>query len=293
MARQSFKDITIVGVGLLGGSLGLAVKAQDPSVRIVGVGHRQSSLDEALRIGAVDAVTTDVADGVANASLVVLCTPVGLFKPLIEKMLPALRPAAVVTDVGSTKADVVAEADVLLAGHAAFVGAHPIAGSEQRGATFARTDLYTDKLCILTPTKQTSSTALRKVASFWRSVGMRTVQLAPALHDRALARISHLPHLLAALLVAVPDAKELDWAGTGFIDATRIAGGDPLMWRDIFLTNCGAITEAIDGVQALLDQTRALLAAGDGESLQKLFADSQRRRTKMLEKRLRQKRVEG
>lgn len=293
MQPGMFDRITIVGVGLLGGSLGLAVKAVSPQTHIVGVGHRQSSLDEALAAGVVDSVTLDPAAGVREASLVVLCTAIGRFAPLLEKIAPALQPSAIVTDVGSTKAQVVREAQRILRGRAAFVGSHPIAGSERRGVSFARTDLYEGKTCILTPTRTTPPEALRQVERFWQQVGMRTVQLSPAAHDKVLAAVSHLPHALASLLVNMQRAGDLDLAGTGFLDLTRIASGDPAMWRDIFLSNAPAVGAALRRLGRQLDQFAAALDRRDAGTIERALARAQQRRTAMLEKRLRHKQVEG
>ncbi len=293
MADTDFGNITIIGVGLLGGSLGLALKAADAASHIVGVGHRQSSLDAALETGTVDSVTLDPAKGVRDASLVVLCTPVGLFERLLKTIAPALPTGAVVTDVGSTKAVVVTTAERVLPDATRFVGSHPIAGGEQRGVTFARADLYEGKSCVLTPTPRTAPAALQRIRRFWKTLGMRTVELTPARHDRVLARVSHLPHALAALLVNLQGDEELDLAGTGFMDATRIAGGDPTMWRDIFLSNRRAIRQAAGALARQLDSLLALLEQADGNGLAKLFARAQRRRADILERRLRQKRMDA
>jgi prephenate dehydrogenase len=173
------------------------------------------------------------------------------------------------------------------------VGSHPIAGSEQRGISYARGELYAGKLCILTPTPRTSPTALRRVEALWEQVGMYTTRLSPMRHDRALARVSHLPHLLASLLVDMQKTDELDLAGTGFIDSTRIAGGDPVMWRDICLENAGSIRRAIDSMGRHLAQFRSLLDAGDGDGLERLFARAQRRRRQMLQRRMEQGHMDG
>ncbi len=293
MSEQEFDSVAIIGVGLLGGSLGLAIKACDCEVRIVGIGHRRASLDEALEIGAIDAASLDAAEGVRGAELVVLCTPVGLFAELLRRIEPSLDEGAIVTDVGSTKATVVRDAERILGKHKNFVGSHPIAGSERRGVGFARADLFAGKTCILTPTARTRGDVRRRVGKFWQDVGMRTVELSPAAHDRALARVSHLPHAVAALLVNVPTADELDLAGSGFIDTTRIAGGDPIMWRDICLDNRARLLEALDAMGAQLDAFRTLLEAADGAGLRRLFARSQKRRAAMLERRLDERRIEG
>jgi prephenate dehydrogenase len=195
--------------------------------------------------------------------------------------------------VGSTKVAAVRAAARYLDDRVAFVGSHPIAGGEQRGIAFARTDLYDGRTCVLTPTPATPRAAVRRVDGFWRELGMRTVHLSPAVHDRVLARISHLPHALAALLVNVQNPADLDLAGAGFIDSTRIAGGDPAMWRDIFLTNRASIDQALAAFQRRLVRLRQSLGQGDGRALEKTFAQAQALRAKLLEKRLRTKRVEG
>jgi prephenate dehydrogenase len=199
----------------------------------------------------------------------------------------------VVTDVGSTKASVVRLAEGILGPSLPFVGSHPIAGSEQRGVTFARADLFVGKLCILTPTARTRPAPLHRVTGFWQDAGMRTVELAPAAHDRALASISHLPHAVASLLVNAQNDDDLDLAGAGFIDTTRIAGGDPVMWRDICLDNRDALLRATGAMHKELDAFDDLLRAADGPGLQRLFARAQKRRADLLERRLRQRRVEG
>jgi len=293
MKHEPSESVTIVGVGLLGGSLGLAVKANDPQTRIVGVGHRKVSLDQALEIGAVDRTTCDAAEGVRNADLVVLCTPVGLFETMLKRIAPALKRQAVVTDVGSTKATVVRLAERILGPGRPFVGSHPIAGSEQRGVAFARADLFAGKTCILTPTSRTRPARLKRVRKFWRDVGMRTVELSPARHDRTLAAVSHLPHAVAALLVNAQRAEDLDLAGAGFIDTTRIAGGDPVMWRDICMDNRKALLRATGAMHRQLEAFNELLERADGPGLQRLFARAQKRRADVLERRLRQKRIEG
>jgi prephenate dehydrogenase len=292
MKTKRFNDIAIVGVGLLGGSLGLAVKAVNHSARIVGVGHRLSSLNEALAAGAVDEVSLDLPQAVREVSLVVLCTPVGTFASLLKTMAPALRRGTVVIDVGSTKAAAVRSAARYLGDRVAFVGCHPIAGGEQRGVAFARTDLYAGKTCVLTPTPATPKAAVKRVEGFWQELGMHTVRLSPAAHDRVLARVSHLPHALAALLVNVQSSPDLDLAGTGFIDSTRIAGGDPAIWRDIFLTNRKAIDRSLKTFERHLGRLRQVLARGDAPGLEKLFAQAQARRGEMLAKRLRLRRLE-
>jgi prephenate dehydrogenase len=198
------KRISILGVGLLGGSIGLAAKSSINGCKIIGYGHRPATLSAAMSKGAIDEAFNSPAQAVQNCDLVILCTPVGMFGELLAQIAQTLSPEAIVTDVGSTKRSVVEFAERHLANPARFVGSHPIAGSEKRGVEFARADLFKSALCITTPTPQTDPTCLEAVESFWRLLGMRLSRLTPQEHDRLLAEVSHLPHALAAALVAMP-----------------------------------------------------------------------------------------
>ena len=277
MAKAKLHHVTIVGVGLLGGSAGLAIKAYDPRIRIAGVGRRQASLDKALEVGAIDTAHLDPAEPVGRTDLVILATPVGAFERHLRAIAPVLADGAVVTDVGSTKGGVVRAAGRTV-GHERFVGSHPMAGSEMKGAGYARGDLFAGAACILTPTARTPKRVTRRVERFWRELGMRTLQMTPAAHDRAVARVSHLPHALASLLMKLPRRAELDVSATGFRDATRLAGGDPEMWRDIFLTNRKQILAAIDDFDRNLMALRDLIELGDARGLQRFFATAKARR---------------
>lgn len=287
---NNFAHVTIVGVGLLGGSAGLAMKAHDPSIRIAGVGRRQASLDQALRIGAIDEAFLDAAEPAARTDLVILATPVGSLAGHMRSIGPALRKGALVTDVGSTKGGVVRDAGRIL-GHRRFVGSHPMAGSEQKGAAFARADLFAGATCILTPVSATPSTVTDSVERLWRQMGMRTVRMAPAAHDRAVARISHLPHAMASLLMSLPGKADLDVAASGFRDATRLASGDPEMWRDIFLNNRGHILAAFDAFEEELLALRDLVEMGDAKGLERFFAAAKKRRDSTIARFVQDRRV--
>ncbi len=178
------KCISILGTGLLGGSIGLAVRSRLKDCKVIGYAHRRATLDEAIRLGALDEGYVELAPAVREADLVILCTPVGLFRSMLAEVAPSLAPGALVTDVGSTKRSIVAAADELLPEPERFVGSHPMAGSEKRGVQFARADLYDGALCILTPTAQTSKSALETISNFWTSLGMRTCRISPEEHDR-------------------------------------------------------------------------------------------------------------
>ena len=274
---MDIRHVTIVGVGLLGGSAGLALKAFDPRIRVAGVGRRRRSLEQALATGAVDTVHLDSAMAVGDTDLVILATPVGAFEAHMRAIAPHLAARAIVTDVGSTKASVVRTAHRLL-GSGRFCGSHPMAGSEQKGPNFARADLFSGATCILTPTPSTPPAVVGRVRALWEKMGMRTVAMPPARHDRVIARVSHLPHGLASLLMLLPARGDLGVSATGFRDATRLASGDPEMWRDIFLTNQQGILRAIDEFDRSLVDLRQLIATGDGPGLEAFFTAAKKKR---------------
>ena len=286
MSKQGFKRITVVGVGLLGGSVGLAAKACDERVRVTGVGRRMESLSKALSSGAIDRATLDLAEGVSEADLVVLATPLGSYEQHLSGMVRALPRTAVVTDVGSTKALVVRVAERILGRRRPFVGSHPMAGGERRGPEYARTDLFRNATCIVTTTPRTSRSALRRVEAFWRSLGAFTVRMTPAQHDAAVARVSHLPHVLAALAVAIQNARSRRLAGPGFLDLTRVASGDPGLWREIILTNRRSILAAIDDADEELMRLRDQVELGDAGGIERYLARAKARRDQLLQQRL-------
>jgi prephenate dehydrogenase len=265
---MEFKRLSILGVGLLGGSIGLAVKKIASGGETVGYGHRTSTLESAIRLGAIDRSTTSAAEAVGGADLVVLCTPVGTFRSLLQEIAKSLRPGAIVTDVGSTKRSVVRFAEELLPGSVHFVGSHPMAGSEKRGVEFAKADLFNGALCIVTPTARTNPGALAKVENFWAELGMRTKRLSPDDHDRLICDVSHLPHAVAASLVAMQSDEALELAGKGFQDTTRVAAGDAGLWRDILKDNADSVRSSIARLRIQLDELEKRL---DPKQAQALF----------------------
>jgi len=278
MSTRKLKHVTIVGVGLLGGSAALAIKAHDPSVQIAGVGRRQVSLDAALEVGAIDTAHFDPAECVGKSDLVILATPVGAFEKHLKAAAPALGKHTLVTDVGSTKVRVERVARRILGPGGPFVGSHPMAGSEQKGVRFSRGDLFVGASCIVTPTADTPSDAVDTVEAFWKTLGMRVVRRTPAAHDRAVARISHLPHVLASLMMLHPGNNDLDVSASGFRDVTRLASGEPEMWRDILLTNRAAVLAAIDKFSADTAKLRDLIDQGDGAAIEKFLTRAKKRR---------------
>lgn len=256
--------MSILGVGLLGGSLGLAARTVFPDCQIVGYGHRKTTLDRARELGAIDIGYDNPSDAVRDADLVILCTPVGRLASLLHEVANSLRPGALITDVGSTKRQVVTSARSALPDSVHFVGSHPIAGSEKRGVEHARADLFQNALCILTPAPDTHPQALANVEQFWRNIGMRTRQVSPEAHDRMLAFVSHLPHALMAALVSAQPDDALDIAGRGFLDATRIASGDGALWRDILLENADNLKLTFAAVREQLACIEQMLDAPEG-----------------------------
>jgi prephenate dehydrogenase len=269
-----FPKITLVGVGLLGGSVGLAVKQRGVAGRVTGYVRRAESVGECLATGAVDEATQDLEAAVTGASLVILCTPVGDMEELAGQLKPHLAADAVITDVGSVKASVVRAVEGVLP---RFVGSHPLCGSEKAGVAHAHGDLFEGAACALTPTGQSDATAVEMVSGFWTALGGKVVSLTAEDHDAIVARTSHLPHVVASALVnavlARPRAGESIFLGTGFRDTTRLASGSPSMWRDIALTNAEAIARSIDELQAELEQLKTALGAKDAEVLEKFFAE--------------------
>jgi prephenate dehydrogenase len=280
--------LSIIGVGLLGGSIGLAIRASISGCKIIGYGHRRTSLDRALEIGAIDEAEADLKRAVQGADLVILCTPVGIFGEVLSEIAEVLRRGAIVTDVGSTKRSVVDLARKHLNESVSFVGSHPIAGSEKRGIEFSRADLFQNALCILTPDGETDPKAVVLVEQFWRMLGMRTCRMTPTDHDAALAEVSHLPHALAAALVALQSDDGMKLAGKGFLDATRIAGGDGRLWRDIFVDNADNVRSSLAKLRQMLDHFETLLAPGRGEELRAWLDSAAGRRAALLAEKLRE-----
>ena len=287
---NSLDQIVIVGAGLLGGSIGLALRSAGFNGRRIGVGHRASSLQKALDCDAVDAVTQGVAEGVSGAGLVVLCTPIGQMESLMTQMAPALVRGTYVTDVASTKAQVVEMAERILPVSIRFVGSHPMAGSEKTGVEYARADLFQLATCIVTPTTKTKPAVVRWMRKLWETMGCSTVVATPENHDKLLARVSHLPHAVAAALVGLAVRESaIDLAGPGFADTTRIASGKPDMWTDIFRTNRPAMREAIDQLIAELTAFRQKLDLDDAEDIRKWLTASQEARDEWISRRYRKK----
>jgi prephenate dehydrogenase len=281
--------VVVCGVGLIGGSFALALRAAGQAGEIVGLGRSPAPLDEAQALGVIDRVATDWADALAGADLVLLGMPVGQMAPVMAALVPHLRPGTLVTDGGSTKADVVLAARAAFGAKIGqFVPGHPIAGAEKSGVAAARADLYRERRVVLTPLPENAPADVARVRAAWAACGAQVSELSADLHDRVFAAVSHLPHLLAFTLVhdlaGRDNADQLfGFAAGGFRDFTRIASSHPEMWRDICLANREALLEELDIYAAELMRARVLLAAGDGEGLERLFATARARRDAWLE----------
>jgi prephenate dehydrogenase len=263
--------LTIVGVGLIGGSIGLAARRRGVARCVRGVGRQAASLDRARDLGALDEAFTDLGKAVPGSDLVVVCTPVDQIVQQVLEAAACAGPETVLTDAGSTKARIVRGIERQMPG-LAFVGGHPLAGSEKRGPEFADATLFEDRWTILTPTERTDPHAIDRVADFWQALGSRTRLMAPEEHDRALAVTSHLPHLVAAALAGLLSHDLRPLTATGFRDATRIAGGDPQLWTAIFTHNRAAVLAALSTVQEKLREFERALEDEDWKALHDLLA---------------------
>jgi prephenate dehydrogenase len=273
-----FRRMVIAGVGLIGGSLGLAAREQGLVEEIIGLGRGAKNLRLAQRQGMIDRVIR-AEDGIPQGTdLLIMATPVRSTTSLAVSLLPSLNSGCIVSDVGSVKAEIVREMDRLLPRDIPFVGAHPIAGSEQWGAGAARSDLFCEHRCILTPTRRTDSGALKKIASLWRAVGAKVEMMDPALHDGILGVVSHLPHVLVYALVNTLGRSKFNgvdvksYCAGGFKDFTRIASSRPELWRDICLLNRQAIGKSLGDYIKNLEQLRSWIRQGRGAALERAFA---------------------
>jgi prephenate dehydrogenase len=271
-----FDTLAIVGVGLLGGSIALAARAQGAARRIVGIGRNRERLLKAKLAGVVDDVAVDLSSA-RDAGLVVVCTPVDRIVADVAAAASA-SPAALITDVGSVKGSVCRGVEQSTTPHGRFIGSHPLAGSEQQGWENATATLFQGRVCVLTPAESSCAEDVARLERFWGKLGMTVVRMSPEDHDRTLALTSHLPHAVASALAALLTAEDLTFAATGFRDTTRIAAGDADLWTPIFLNNAEAVTERIGQLARRLEQFRQALAAGDAGTVQRLLEEGRRGR---------------
>lgn len=275
------KKLVIFGVGLIGGSVALALKQAGFITHIVGVGRSVESLNQALKLGVIDeqsdSLEANIHKACSDADMILIAAPVAQTASILHRIKPHLNRQTVITDAGSTKGDVLAVArEILGAQFSQFVGGHPIAGAEKSGVTAAKADLFVGKNVVLTPSPQTNRDALAGVINLWQKCGANVSEMSAENHDRIFAAVSHLPHLLAFALVddiaSRPNAAQLfSFAASGFRDFTRIAGSSPEMWRDISLANKTALLTEITAFESELSQLKQLLEGSNGDGLQALF----------------------
>ena len=274
---QLFKQMTIAGVGLIGGSLAMVARREGLVGRIVGLGRTQANLDVALERGMLDSATRDPADAARGADLVMLAVPILTMRATLEQMLPNLAPHAVITDVGSVKGWIVRELEPLIPAGMALVAAHPVAGKETVGAVSADPELFRGRRVIITPSAKSTADAVARVEALWTATGAQVEKMDPDLHDAILARASHLPQIVASALgAALADERvggmlAAEFGASGLRDTTRLAGSSWEMWRDIFITNRDAIVAALKLFGSTVEEFQELIETGNIAALENIF----------------------
>jgi len=251
--NSTFKKVCIIGLGLIGGSIGLAMKRSKISNQIIGFARSNSTLKRAIELGLVDKVKDNLEDAVNDCDLIILATPLSTFKKLVEEMSPFLKKDCIITDTGSAKLSVIEDLRGILPNNVEFIPGHPIAGTEESGPDAGFAELFDNRWCILTPTEENSSNAIDLIKEFWESIGSKVEIMDPLHHDKVLAITSHIPHLIAFNIVGtannlanVTEKEVVKYSAGGFRDFTRIAASDPKMWSDIFTYNSEAVLEMLE-----------------------------------------------
>lgn len=285
---QHTGTVAIVGVGLIGGSIGRAIKSRELATKVVGIGRRETSLAAAMAAGAIDEAATDFK-AVSNADVVIVCTPVGMIAGQVIEILKLISPECVVTDAGSAKSEIVAEIEahfsvprdsnrLISSPCSRFVGSHPLAGGEKNGPEFSDPDLFVGRQVIVTPTQHSDPVVTRRLDQFWQALGATTIQMSPDEHDKVVAAVSHLPHLVAAALAAASPSEFLPLASTGWSDTTRIASGDTELWLQIFQQNREGTLKSLGKFETVLAQFRKALESNDLVRLEELLKAGKKNR---------------
>jgi prephenate dehydrogenase len=275
---KQWDTVTIVGVGLIGGSIGLALRQRNLAKSVVGIGRGQTGLRVARRVGAVTHTTIDLNKGVADAELVIVCTPVGQVVEHVRQAAQHCLQRTLITDTGSAKQKVVEALDAGLARGCRFLGSHPLAGSEKTGAQYASADLFEGRVAILTPTKNTRAEDFDLLAEFWQSLGSVVVKMSPEEHDQAVAMTSHLPHLAAAVLALSVPEKYFRLSGTGILDTTRVAAGDPELWRQVLSLNRDNVLTALEQYGTKLAAVHAAIRDDDQNAIFRFLTQAKKNR---------------
>jgi len=288
---KDLRQTTVIGLGLLGGSISLAVLRSFTRVKVIGYTHRPSTRTKARGLAAATEIVDSLKSSVSEADLVILATPIVTFEKIFSEIADALPNGCIVTDVGSTKVLPHRWADKKLPKNVHYVGSHPIAGSEQRGIEFARDDLFDGAMCILTTTKKTNRQAVQTLKKFWSKLGCSVKSMTPAEHDRIFANVSHLPHITAAALINANNNEELKFAGKGFIDTSRIASGPANIWADVLLTNANNTTKGIDKIIAELVKLKKAIKKENKREIEKLLAKAKTKRAAMIKYKIKKKEI--
>lgn len=273
-----FNKVTIIGVGLLGASFALALREKGLCETICGYGRKEENLKRAKERGIIDEYSLDAGKMCEGADLILLSTPVGVFKEIVQKITPSLKIGAIVVDVGSVKGWLVYELESLMPEKVYYIGSHPIAGSDKSGIDDARADLFNSARCIITPTENSDESAMEKVISIWSAVNAKVELMDPFRHDEIYAVVSHFPHIVAyAIVNTVGDINSgyIDYAGQGFKDTTRIALSSPELWRDIVIYNRKNLIRLIDTFIGNLEKMKGLLENADAEGIREEFSKAQ------------------
>ncbi|MGD8787481.1 MAG: prephenate dehydrogenase/arogenate dehydrogenase family protein [Phycisphaerales bacterium] len=286
---KDLRQITVVGLGLLGGSLSLAILRSFPRVKIVGYTHRPSTRAKARKLSIATEVVDCLQTSVSEADLVILATPIETFEKTFSEIADALPNGCIITDVGSTKVLPHRWAARKLPKRVHYVGSHPIAGSEQRGVEFARDDLFDKAMCILTTTKTTNLKAAQTLKMFWSKLGCFVKSMSPAKHDKIFANVSHVPHITAAALVNASKIEDLKFAGKGFMDTSRIASGPVNIWADILLTNANNTAKGIDKTIAELQKLQKAIKTNNKREVEKLLEKARTKRATLIKYKIKKK----
>lgn len=279
---KPLRAVAIVGVGLIGGSIGLALRARKLADKVIGAGSRPETLQTALKRGAISEIATDIKNAAAEADLVVVCAPVGHIVEQVRSLAPLCRPGTLITDAGSTKAEIVRQLADAAAGdktwnsEVRYLGSHPLTGNEKKGPQHASAELFAGCTVIITPTPASRREDCQRLAEFWSSLGAEVIEMPADEHDRALAATSHFPHLAAAAIAGATPEQYVTLTAGGWQDLTRIAAGDPSLWRQILLANRTNVLAALDEYITRLAEWRAALEAQDAVKLQKLLTEAKR-----------------
>lgn len=266
-----FSTLAIIGVGLIGGSLAAAVKSRCPATRVIGVGRTVSKLSGAIDRGLLDEATSDLAAAARQADLIVFCTPVDRVVAGVREAAAACRCSTLITDAGSTKAEICEALETGLPPGVEFIGSHPLAGSEKSGYEYSDVQLFANRVCVLTPHERTSALGLQRLRSFWSRLEARLVEMSPRAHDRAVAETSHFPHIAASALAATLAPEHQILAARGFRDTTRIAAGDADLWTSILLDNAEEVAQSLDKFAGILQEYRTALERRDAVAIKKLW----------------------